>query len=205
MPRVRSSKFSGAWVSRIDHEEAIQVGDGRKQPSKASRVAPNLMTEQQKISFPVVGIRASAGGLEALSELLTALTLETRMVWVAVQQLPSGDKIFLIALTGYGREQDRKAALGAGFECHLVKPITPQQIEELLAGTLSRNKLASITRDGGPRPDAATRDGGPTSAPVTSERATPADKAPLKIAPANRLGGPRPLFSRRRIQRASIC
>ena len=97
-----------------------------------------------------------------------------------IRDLPGGDKIFLIALTGYGREQDRKAALEAGFDRHLVKPITLQQIEELLAATSAPNEHASITGDGGPLPDAATGDGSPTSAPVTSERAKPADKAPAK-------------------------
>ena len=67
-----------------------------------------------------------------------------------IRDLPGGDKIFLIALTGYGREQDRKAALEAGFDRHLVKPITLQQIEELLAATSAPNEHASITGDGGP-------------------------------------------------------
>jgi len=38
----------------------------------------------------------------------------------------------LIALTGYGRDTDRDAALEAGFDCHLVKPIEP----DVLAKTL---------------------------------------------------------------------
>lgn len=38
----------------------------------------------------------------------------------------------LIALTGYGRPEDRKAALAAGFDVHLVKPVDMDQIEALL-------------------------------------------------------------------------
>lgn len=52
-----------------------------------------------------------------------------------IRALPHGKEIFLVALTGYGREEDRKAALEAGFDRHLVKPITLRQIEELLAAT----------------------------------------------------------------------
>ena len=50
-----------------------------------------------------------------------------------IRALPGGPEIFLIALTGYGREEDRTAALEASFDRHLVKPITLRQIEELLA------------------------------------------------------------------------
>ena len=38
-------------------------------------------------SFPIVGIGASAGGLEAFTELLKALPLDTGMAFVLVQHL----------------------------------------------------------------------------------------------------------------------
>ena len=38
----------------------------------------------------------------------------------------------LIALTGYGRDADRDEALGAGFDCHLVKPVDPQVLARRL-------------------------------------------------------------------------
>ena len=34
----------------------------------------------------------------------------------------------LVALTGYGREHDRSAALAAGFDEHLVKPVHPDAL-----------------------------------------------------------------------------
>lgn len=40
---------------------------------------------------------------------------------------------YLIALTGYGRPEDRDAALAAGFDEHLVKPIEIARVERLLA------------------------------------------------------------------------
>jgi signal transduction histidine kinase len=46
---------------------------------------------------------------------------------------PSGNGIYLIALTGYGRPQDRQRALEAGFNAHLVKPVDPRELERLLA------------------------------------------------------------------------
>lgn len=44
-----------------------------------------------------------------------------------------GRAIFLVALTGYGRPEDRQRALQAGFSAHLVKPPDPEQLEEMLA------------------------------------------------------------------------
>lgn len=40
----------------------------------------------------------------------------------------------LVALTGYGQDSDRKKALKAGFDHHLLKPQDPSEIESLLAG-----------------------------------------------------------------------
>lgn len=46
---------------------------------------------------------------------------------------PEGRKMRLIALTGWGREEDRVAARNAGFDDHLVKPIDPNHLLDLLA------------------------------------------------------------------------
>jgi signal transduction histidine kinase len=43
-----------------------------------------------------------------------------------------GDAIHLIALTGYGQAEDRKRALEAGFDRHLVKPVDPKTLAEVL-------------------------------------------------------------------------
>jgi two-component system, sensor histidine kinase len=39
---------------------------------------------------------------------------------------------FLVALTGYGHADDRRRALQAGFDRHLTKPISYEQLQELL-------------------------------------------------------------------------
>jgi len=48
-----------------------------------------------------------------------------------------GGKPFLVALTGYGRIDDRRKALDAGFDAHLVKPVDPDELERLLAAAPS--------------------------------------------------------------------
>jgi CheY-like chemotaxis protein/anti-sigma regulatory factor (Ser/Thr protein kinase) len=44
-----------------------------------------------------------------------------------------GSRVMLIALTGWGQEGDRSAALAAGFDHHLTKPTDPARLESLLA------------------------------------------------------------------------
>jgi signal transduction histidine kinase len=45
-------------------------------------------------------------------------------------------RVGLIAVTGYGRPDDERRALEAGFDAHLTKPVEPERLEEVIA-TLS--------------------------------------------------------------------
>jgi CheY-like chemotaxis protein len=44
----------------------------------------------------------------------------------------SADDVQLVAVTGYGRPEDRTRALEAGFDVHMVKPIDFDQIAQIL-------------------------------------------------------------------------
>jgi len=50
--------------------------------------------------------------------------------WLCKQ--PQFQHVTLIAQTGWGREEDRKQARDAGYDHHLVKPIDPQRLAEIL-------------------------------------------------------------------------
>lgn len=50
----------------------------------------------------------------------------------ALRRLPCGNDAFLIALSGYGAEQDKAAAVAAGFDAHVTKPADVEDIERLL-------------------------------------------------------------------------
>lgn len=55
-----------------------------------------------------------------------------------IRQQPWGKSIFLVALTGWGQEEDRRKSNEAGFDSHMVKPIEPAALEVLLAKMASR-------------------------------------------------------------------
>ena len=50
-----------------------------------------------------------------------------------LREQPETADAVLIAVTGYGQEHDRQAALAAGFQHHLVKPVDPAKLVALLA------------------------------------------------------------------------
>ena len=54
-----------------------------------------------------------------------------------VRAAPWGRNAVLVAVTGWGQEQDRQRAVAAGFDRHLVKPISAETVENLLQ-TLAR-------------------------------------------------------------------
>ena len=49
-----------------------------------------------------------------------------------------GKHAVLIALTGWGQDQDKQAARAAGFDDHLTKPVDPEQVDRTLAQHLPR-------------------------------------------------------------------
>ena len=50
-----------------------------------------------------------------------------------IREQPWGGEIILIALTGWGQQQDRRRTQDAGFNAHLTKPVNYNAIMELLA------------------------------------------------------------------------
>jgi CheY-like chemotaxis protein len=61
-----------------------------------------------------------------------------------------GPSVRLIALTGYGQAEDRQRSRAAGFDAHLVKPVSGQLLHETI-GTLLASGPASESRSSGSR------------------------------------------------------
>jgi signal transduction histidine kinase len=51
-----------------------------------------------------------------------------------MRQESSLKNAILLAITGYGQDEDRRRTREAGFDAHLVKPIDPKNLNRLLAG-----------------------------------------------------------------------
>jgi CheY-like chemotaxis protein len=51
-----------------------------------------------------------------------------------LQAAPATRHATLMAMSGYGQEADRRAALAAGFDRYFVKPVDMDELAEALAG-----------------------------------------------------------------------
>jgi signal transduction histidine kinase len=49
-----------------------------------------------------------------------------------IRELPWGKQVVLIAITGWGQEEDRRRSIEAGFDCHLTKPVDLAVLFDLL-------------------------------------------------------------------------
>jgi len=102
------------------------------------------------------GVDEAAGGIRGLERLL-ATCPDVALVDIglpgrdgysvarAARSAAGGERLCLVALTGYGQPEDRRRAEEAGFDTHLVKPIDEERLLDVLAA-LPRPP------DGPPRP-----------------------------------------------------
>jgi DNA-binding response OmpR family regulator len=49
-----------------------------------------------------------------------------------MRALGSEPEVTLVALTGWGQDDDRKRVMGAGFDHHMVKPAKIEELQALL-------------------------------------------------------------------------
>ncbi|HZU34598.1 MAG TPA: response regulator, partial [Gemmataceae bacterium] len=58
--------------------------------------------------------------------------LDGYAVAATLRRQPATAQARLVAITGYGGEENRRRALQAGFDQHLTKPVSPEQLQETL-------------------------------------------------------------------------
>ena len=55
-----------------------------------------------------------------------------------------GDRVFLVALTGWGQEDDQRRAYTAGFDRHVTKPAEPAVLEALIASVANSGSETAV-------------------------------------------------------------
>ena len=63
-----------------------------------------------------------------------------------------GQHALLIAITGWGQEDDKLQAKAAGFNAHLTKPVDPREIERMLVEFLTSAPAQPAGRATPPQP-----------------------------------------------------
>jgi PAS domain S-box-containing protein len=108
----RDSAESLAMLLRLTGNETHTAYDGLEAVEAAARVKPDVALLD--IGLPKLN------GYEACRH---------------IRELPWGKTIVLVALTGWGQEDDRRRSKEAGFDAHLVKPVDLDALMKLLAET----------------------------------------------------------------------
>ncbi len=135
-------------ASDVVAEEASDLPDEtRSFPSRRILVVDDLWTAAHILSTVLRSrgqkVRTAGSGAEALAmieqekpELVLSDISMPEMTGYelaqAIRRRPEWNDVCLVAVTGYGQETDKKAAKEAGFNDHLVKPITTTNLECLL-------------------------------------------------------------------------
>jgi CheY-like chemotaxis protein len=88
-------------------------------------------------------VAVAADGLSALQAFQTCnphvaildIAMPGRDGWQVARQIrEGGSAVLLVALSGLARQQDQEQSRLAGFDAHLVKPVEPLEIRQLLEG-----------------------------------------------------------------------
>jgi CheY-like chemotaxis protein len=66
-----------------------------------------------------------------------------------LREQPWGRKLIIIALTGWGRDEDRQRTRDAGFDHHLVKPVRPAALIKLIAELTGKGESGAETAQRG--------------------------------------------------------
>jgi CheY-like chemotaxis protein len=100
------------------------------------------------VGHSVITAHTGSGGLDKAREfrphvVLCDIGLPDGMDGYAVARALRSDEAtsqaYLIALTGYGQEEDQERAQQAGFDLHLTKPVDPGALKALLSRPLKRS------------------------------------------------------------------
>ena len=112
-----------------------QVGAARPRPSRRS--SQRAASPRAAESFPVVGLGASAGGLDAFRRLLDELPADSGMAFILIQHLdPTHASMMVDLLAGHTPMKVQQAADGMPIEPEHVYLIPPGAYLSIRAGAL---------------------------------------------------------------------
>jgi CheY-like chemotaxis protein len=143
-PAVAEPETNAANASAVRRARVLVVDDNRDAAESLGLV----------LGFSGFDVITAFGGADALEigarERPQAVILDIGMPGMSGHEVARrmrleawGRHAALVALTGWGQDQDKQAARAAGFDAHLTKPVDPVAVErvlsELLAAGAPRN------------------------------------------------------------------
>ena len=140
----------------LDAKQAVNESPTTWQPSVASVRRRVLIVDDNRDMADTIAALLSAAGhdvrtvYDGLSAVATALEYRPDVVLLdiglpgisgyevarRIRSSEHGRPVVLVALTGYGQDEDRRRAREAGFDRHLVKPVVAAALESIVRSNL---------------------------------------------------------------------
>ena len=140
--QLKHQKHTGPEKTATASGLRILVVDDNRDAADSLSMLLRFMGNEPRTAYD--GIEAVAAAAEFQPDvMLLDIGLPRLDGYGAAQQIreqPWGKHIVLIALTGWGQEDDRKRSKEAGFDNHIVKPVELPSLMSLLAG-LQRSQV----------------------------------------------------------------
>lgn len=139
-PSTVTATRSGDVVGLFDGGRSVLVVDDNED---AGRMLALLLREQgwtvRVAHDPVAALAAVDAAMPTLALLDIGLPGRSGHELASdIRARPGGDRVKLVAITGWGQEADRERSRKAGFDRHLVKPVDPESLLQVIHELLPR-------------------------------------------------------------------
>ncbi len=132
------AQYQGADAPRSPHRRILVVDDNR---DSAQTLAMLLKITGNETRLAHDGLEAVAAATEFRPEVVLLdiglPKLNGYEVARKIREQPWGESMVLVALTGWGQDEDRQKSKDAGFNGHMVKPVDYAALMKLLAELLA--------------------------------------------------------------------
>lgn len=141
LPLVRENPFAEEHMSpgptgTLEQSLRILVVDDNRDAAEALHVMLSTWGQTTRVAFDALAALDIAAKFEPQVVLLDIGLPKLHGYDVArrMRDQPWGRDALLVAVTGWGQEADRQQSKAAGINHHLIKPVDPEVLKQLLAG-----------------------------------------------------------------------
>ncbi len=131
----RSTTFPPAsHAAEIPRRRILVVDDNQDAANSLARLLTRLYRQEVRVAYDGPSALEAAGSFNP-GLILLDIGLPGMDGYEVARRLrahPDFNKALLVAVTGWGQEQDRQRSSAAGFDRHLVKPVEMDAVRELL-------------------------------------------------------------------------
>src|SRR5262245_61195874 len=122
------------FLTMVSARRRVLIVDDVRDAADSLSMLVNLFGHESRVAYD------GDSALKAAAE----FDLDTALIDIALPRMDgyrlaaslletASRSLLLVAVTGYGREEDRRRSKEAGFQFHLVKPIDCEELRALLA------------------------------------------------------------------------